>query len=50
VNQRLEAIMTRSFTEVMAMVDRHNVSPRIACYMLAVDRVATMHRLRGMYA
>jgi len=26
------------------------VSNRIACYMLAVDRVAAMHRLRGMYA
>ncbi len=50
VNQRLEAIMTRSFGEVMTLVDRHKVSPRIACYMLAVDRVAAIHRLRGMYA
>jgi len=50
VNKRLEMIMTRSFAEVMAMVDRHKVSPRIACYMLSVDRVAAMHRLRGIYA
>ncbi len=50
VNHRLESIMTRSFAEVMAMADRHKVSNRIACYMLAVDRVAAMHRLRGMYA
>jgi len=50
VNQRLESIMTRSFAEVMAMVDRYKVSPRTACYMLAVDRVAAMHRLRGIYA
>jgi glutamate dehydrogenase (NAD(P)+) len=50
VNQRLESIMTRSFAEVMAMADRHKVSTRIACYMLAVDRVAAVHRLRGMYA
>jgi glutamate dehydrogenase (NAD(P)+) len=50
VNQRLELIMTRSFAEVMAMADRHKVSNRIACYMLAVDRVAAVHRLRGMYA
>jgi glutamate dehydrogenase (NAD(P)+) len=50
VNQRLESIMTRSFAEVMAMADRHKVSNRIACYMLAVDRVAAVHRLRGMYA
>jgi len=50
VNKRLETIMTRSFREVLAMVDKHKVSTRIACYMLAVDRVAAMHRLRGMYA
>ena len=50
VNRRLESIMTRSFHEVMAVVQRHSVSTRIACYMLAVDRVAAMHRLRGMYA
>jgi glutamate dehydrogenase (NAD(P)+) len=50
VNQRLESIMTRSFAEVMGMADRYKVSPRIACYMLAVDRVAAMHRLRGIYA
>jgi glutamate dehydrogenase (NAD(P)+) len=50
VNQRLESIMGRSFGEVMAMAGRHGVSNRIACYMLAIDRVARMHRLRGMYA
>jgi len=50
VNRRLESIMTRSFAETMAMADKHTVSNRIACYMLAVDRVAAMHRLRGMYA
>ncbi len=50
VNRRLESIMTRSFAEVMTMADGHKVSNRIACYMLAVDRVAAMHRLRGMYA
>jgi glutamate dehydrogenase (NAD(P)+) len=50
VNQRLESIMMRSFAEVMAMADKHKVSNRIACYMLAVDRVAAVHRLRGMYA
>src|SRR5205823_5940391 len=40
VNRRLESIMTRSFHEVMALVEKHKVSTRIACYMLAVDRVA----------
>jgi glutamate dehydrogenase (NAD(P)+) len=50
VNRRLESIMTRSFAEVAAMADRHKVNMRIAAYMVAIDRVATMHRLRGMYA
>ena len=50
VNKRLESIMVRSFSDVMTWAERHNVSPRIASYMIAVDRVAAMHRLRGMYA
>jgi len=50
VNRRLESIMVRSFKEVVALTDKHKVSNRIAAYMLAIDRVATMHRLRGMYA
>jgi glutamate dehydrogenase (NAD(P)+) len=50
VNKRLETIITRSFREVVGLSDRHKVNTRIAAYMLAIDRVATMHRLRGMYA
>src|SRR5229473_3677309 len=50
VNRRLEAILVRSFGEVMAMAERHKVANRIASYIVAVDRVAAMHRLRGMYA
>jgi glutamate dehydrogenase (NAD(P)+) len=50
VNRRLETIITRSFGEVVSLAERHKVNPRIAAYMLAIDRVATMHRLRGMYA
>ena len=50
VNRRLESIMVKSFAEVMTMADKHKVNARIASYMLAVDRVAAMHRLRGMYA
>jgi len=50
VNKRLESIMVRSFSDVMTWAERHKVSPRIASYMIAVDRVAGMHRLRGMYA
>jgi glutamate dehydrogenase (NAD(P)+) len=50
VNQRLEKIMTRSFSDVYSLATRHKVNTRVAAYMLAVDRVAAMHRLRGMYA
>ena len=50
VNQRLERIMVRSFEEVAAMADRHAISPRIGAYMQAIERVAAVHRLRGMYA
>jgi glutamate dehydrogenase (NAD(P)+) len=50
VNRRLEAILVRSFSEVMTMAGKHKVANRVASYMLAIDRVAAMHRLRGMYA
>ncbi|HXF94735.1 MAG TPA: Glu/Leu/Phe/Val dehydrogenase [Gemmatimonadales bacterium] len=50
VNRRLENIMVRSFHDVAALAEKHKVNTRIAAYMLAVDRVAAMHRLRGMYA
>jgi glutamate dehydrogenase (NAD(P)+) len=50
VNQRLERIMVESFAEVAGMSARHGVSMRIAAYMVAVERVAKVHRLRGMYA
>jgi len=50
VNRRLETIMVRSFHDVVALADKHKVNTRIAAYMLAIDRVAAMHRLRGMYA
>jgi glutamate dehydrogenase (NAD(P)+) len=42
--------MERSFDEVAAMSDAHEVSMRTASYMLAIDRVAEVHRLRGLYA
>jgi glutamate dehydrogenase (NAD(P)+) len=50
VNRRLEAILVRSFHEVMTMAAKHRVANRIASYIVAVDRVAAMHKLRGMYA
>jgi glutamate dehydrogenase (NAD(P)+) len=50
VNQRLERIMVQSFDEVVGMAGKHNVNTRIGAYMQAIERVAAVHRLRGMYA
>jgi glutamate dehydrogenase (NAD(P)+) len=50
VNERLEQMMTASFDDVMAYAERHSVTPRIAAYMLAIDRVAFALKLRGLYA
>jgi glutamate dehydrogenase (NAD(P)+) len=50
VNQRLERIMVRSFDEVTSMASRHGLDNRIGAYMLAIERVAAVHRMRGMYA
>jgi glutamate dehydrogenase (NAD(P)+) len=50
VNQRLERIMVNSFTDVTTMAERHGVNLRIAAYMVAIERVAAVHRLRGLYA
>jgi len=50
VNERLEKIMKESFNEVAAMAGEHKVSMRIGAYMVAISRVAAMHRMRGLYA
>jgi glutamate dehydrogenase (NAD(P)+) len=50
VNQRLERIMVESFEEVAGMAGRNGINLRIGAYMLAIERVAAVHRLRGMYA
>ncbi|HJU90327.1 MAG TPA: Glu/Leu/Phe/Val dehydrogenase [Gemmatimonadaceae bacterium] len=50
VNDRLLQIMQRSFTDVLELSRRHRVNMRTAAYMLSISRVATVHRLRGIYA
>jgi len=50
VNERLQSILQRSFHDVLSVAGRHQVNMRTAAYMLAVERVAAVHRLRGMYA
>jgi glutamate dehydrogenase (NAD(P)+) len=50
VNERLRDVMIRSFTEVVRYSKEHDVNPRTAAYMLAIDRVAAVHKMRGIYA
>jgi glutamate dehydrogenase (NAD(P)+) len=50
VNDRLTDIMTRSFGDVLKLATQHKVDMRTAAYMLSISRVATVHRLRGIYA
>ena len=50
VNDRLRDIMTRSFKDVLDLARQHRVNMRTAAYMLSISRVATVHRLRGIYA
>jgi glutamate dehydrogenase (NAD(P)+) len=50
VNGRLEEIMVSSFKDVVGFAEKHKVNNRIASYMLAIDRVATTIKMRGIYA
>ena len=50
VRERLDRVMRYSFADVMKIADKENVRPRMAAYMLAIDRVASAARLRGVYA
>jgi len=50
VNSRLEQIMIDAFSEVASTAEKHKVSLRTAAYILAIDRVASVYRLRGIFA
>jgi glutamate dehydrogenase (NAD(P)+) len=50
VNSRLSDIMVNSFSTVVEFADKFKVNTRMACYMVAIDRVAYDTRLRGIYA
>jgi glutamate dehydrogenase (NAD(P)+) len=50
VINRLTDIMVKSFGDVLELSRQHKVNMRTAAYMLAISRVATVHRLRGVYA
>jgi glutamate dehydrogenase (NAD(P)+) len=50
VNERLEAKMCEAFDAVLATSKEHNVDMRSAAYIVAIKRVATVTKMRGMYA
>jgi glutamate dehydrogenase (NAD(P)+) len=50
VNERMEEIMVNSFAAVVNYAEKHGVHNRTAANMLALDRVASCIRLRGIYA
>jgi glutamate dehydrogenase (NAD(P)+) len=50
VNERLEAKMCEALDAVLKTTLKYKVDMRIAAYIVAIDRVATVTRMRGMYA
>jgi glutamate dehydrogenase (NAD(P)+) len=50
VNERLERKMCEAFAEVLATALKFNVDMRIAAYVVAINRVAIVTKMRGMYA
>jgi len=50
VNERLEAKMCEAFNAVAQTSLKYSVDMRTAAYVVAINRVATVTRIRGMYA
>jgi glutamate dehydrogenase (NAD(P)+) len=50
VNERLESKIMAAFETVVKTARRYRVDLRTAAYVVAIERVATVTRMRGMYA
>jgi glutamate dehydrogenase (NAD(P)+) len=50
VNERLELKMCEAFDAVLKTSIKYSVDMRTAAYVVAINRVATVTRMRGMYA
>jgi glutamate dehydrogenase (NAD(P)+) len=50
VNSRLESKLCEAFDAVLQTALKYNVDMRTAAYIVAIHRVATVTRMRGMYA
>ncbi len=49
VNDRLEAKMSEAFSAVLSTSLKYKVDMRTAAYIVAISRVATVTKMRGMY-
>ena len=50
VNERLEVKMCEAFNDVFATAQRYKTDMRTGAYIVAINRVATVTKMRGMYA
>jgi glutamate dehydrogenase/leucine dehydrogenase len=50
VNTRLEAKMCEAFDDVLQTSLKYSVDMRTAAYIVAISRVGTVTKMRGMYA
>ena len=50
VNERLEAKMMQAYHVVLETAQKYRVDMRTAAYIVAIGRVATVTKMRGMYA
>ena len=50
VNTKLEAKMMEAFRIVLDTAQKYRVDMRVAAYIVAINRVATVTKMRGMYA
>jgi glutamate dehydrogenase (NAD(P)+) len=50
VNKRLEDKMCEAFDDVLEQAKKYKVDMRTAAYIVAISRVATVTKMRGMYA
>lgn len=48
INERLENLIVKAFNDVWNSAQKANTSLRMGAYMLAVDRIVTASKLRGM--
>jgi glutamate dehydrogenase/leucine dehydrogenase len=49
INRRSDRVMKEAFNNVFAISQKHNVSLRLAAYILAIDKVSSSYKFRGGY-